>query len=190
MTRQTSEQTPIWCGIHYLLYLRQAGEEEDCARFSLFQTEYSPAGGGHAGFLYVDPGCLPAAPANGVYTDNPDLAEWLYNRMYRGSDNQLAECGERVITARFGRSGDMRRQLTLFDRHGGGPGRGDVGGPRAPLCSPRRSGRYQRLYLLFLCCSQPRQPCGGWGGRSGRDIPAPGLDSSGGTAAEFMSDRR
>ena len=112
MTRQTSEQTPIWCGIHYLLYLRQEGAEEDCARFSLFQTEYSPAGGGHAGFLYIDPGCLPSAPANGVYTDNPDLAEWLYNRMYRGSDNQLAECGERIMTARFGRSGDMRRQLS------------------------------------------------------------------------------
>ena len=51
MTRETSEQTPIWCGIHYLLYLRLAGAEEDCARFSLFQTEYSPAGGGHAGIL-------------------------------------------------------------------------------------------------------------------------------------------
>ena len=51
MTRETSEQTPIWCGIHYLLYLRLAGAEADCARFSLFQTEYSPAGGGHAGYL-------------------------------------------------------------------------------------------------------------------------------------------
>ena len=111
MTRETSDQTPIWCGIHYLLYLRLAGAEEDCARFSLFQTEYSPAGGGHAGYLYVDRGCFASAPANGVYTDNPDMAEWMYDRMYRDSDNPLAECGDRIVTARFGRSGDMRRRL-------------------------------------------------------------------------------
>ena len=110
MTRQSTGQTPIWCGIHYLLYLRQPGEERDSARFSLFQTEYSPAGGGHAAFLYVDP-TGPSAKANGVYTDNPDLAVWLYNRMYRGRDNPLADCGEPIITARFGRSGDMGRQL-------------------------------------------------------------------------------
>lgn len=112
MTRETSDQTPIWCGIHYLLYLRQAGAEEDCARFSLFQTEYSPAGGGNAGFLYIDPECMPSAPASGVYTDNPEMAEWMHNRMYRDSDNSLAACGTRIITARFGRSGDMGRSLS------------------------------------------------------------------------------
>lgn len=111
MTRQMNEQTPLWCGIHYLLYLRRPGEEEDCARFSLFQTEYSPAGSGHAGFLYLDPQCSPSAAAAGVYTDNPKLAQWLYDRMYRGRDNRLAECGEPVMTARFSRSGDMGRQL-------------------------------------------------------------------------------
>ncbi|MYC96820.1 MAG: hypothetical protein F4X14_17780 [Caldilineaceae bacterium SB0661_bin_32] len=111
MTRETSDQTPIWCGIHYLLYLRLAGAEEDCARFSLFQTEYSPAGGGNAGFLYIDPECLSSAPASCVYTDNPEMAEWMYNRMYRDSDNSLAACGNRVITARFGRGGDMRQRL-------------------------------------------------------------------------------
>lgn len=127
MTRQTSDQRPIWCGIHYLLYLRRPGEERDCARLSLFQTEYSPGGGGHAAFLYLDPASLrsaqavagapgmrpqkPPAPVNAVYTDNPDMAGWLYNRMYRDGDNPLAECGEAVVTARFGRSGDMRRRL-------------------------------------------------------------------------------
>lgn len=110
MTRQTVTQTPVWCGIHYLLYLRRPGAEEDSARFSLFQTEYSPAGGGNAGFLYLDGGCIAAAPANGVYTDNPALAAWLYDRMYRGKDNPLADC-ERPVTARFVRSGDMRRAL-------------------------------------------------------------------------------
>ncbi len=112
MTRQTSDQTPIWCGIHYLLYLRQPGEERDCARFSLFQTEYSPAGSGCAAFLYIDPACFAPAPANAVYADNPELAAWLYSRMYRGRDNPLADCGEPVIGARFGRSGDMRRQMS------------------------------------------------------------------------------
>ena len=111
MTRNTSGQTPIWCGIHYLLYLRRPGEEEDCARFSLFQTEYSPAGGGHAAFLYLDAASLSTPPENAAYTDNPDLADWLYNRMYRDRDNPLAECGEPVLTARFGRSGDLGRRL-------------------------------------------------------------------------------
>ena len=113
MTRNTSGQTPIWCGIHYLLYLRRPGEEEDCARFSLFQTEFSPAGGGHAAFLYLDAASLSAPLNNAVYTDNPEMADWLYNRMYRDSDNQLAECGETVTAARFGRSGDLTRRLTF-----------------------------------------------------------------------------
>ncbi len=113
MTRNTTGQTPIWCGIHYLLYLRRPGEQEDCARFSLFQTEYSPAGSGHAAFLYLDAASLTSKPPNAVYTDNPDLAEWLYDRMYRNSDNPLSECGEPVLTARFGRSGDMRRRLSF-----------------------------------------------------------------------------
>ena len=120
MTRQTSDQTPVWCGIHYLLYLRRPGEEQDTTRFSLFQTEYSPAGAGHAAFLYTDPACMQSAPVNAVYTDNPELAAWLYNRMYRDRDNPLAECGEPIITARFGRSGDMGRQLnyTIDTAHG------------------------------------------------------------------------
>jgi len=112
MTRNASPQTPIWCGIHYLLYLRRHGEQEDCARFSLFQTEFSPAGSGHAAFLYLDPASLASAPHNAVYTDNPELARWLYDFMYRGRDNPLAKCGEPVLTARFGRSGDMRRRLS------------------------------------------------------------------------------
>ena len=105
------DQRPVWSGIHYLLYLREAGAEEDCARFSLFETEYSPAGGGHAGFLHIEPGCMPSAPASAVYTDNPEMAVWMYDRMYRDSDNSLAACGDRVITARFGRGGDMRQRL-------------------------------------------------------------------------------
>lgn len=112
MTRDTTGQTPIWCGIHYLLYLRRPGETEDCVRFSLFQTEYSPAGNGHAAFLYLDAASLTSAPRGAVYTDNPDLAIWLYDYMYRGRDNVLAACGEPVVTARFGRSGDMQRRLT------------------------------------------------------------------------------
>ena len=111
MTRETSDQTPIWSGLHYLLYLRQEGAEEDCARFSLFVTEFSPAGGGHAGFLHIDRAIMPSAPASAVYTDNPEMAGWLYDRMYRDSDNSLAACGERVITARFGRGGDLRQRL-------------------------------------------------------------------------------
>ena len=64
------------------------------------------------GFLYIDAESFPSAPANGVYTDNPDMAVWMYNRMSRDSDNPLAACGDRIITSRFGRSGDMRRRLS------------------------------------------------------------------------------
>ena len=111
MTRHATAEKPFWSGIHYLLYLRQPDEEQDCARLSLFQTEYSPAGGGHAAFLYLDP-AYPSAVANGVYTDNPELAIWLYDRMYRDRDNPLAETGEPIITARFARSGDLCRSLS------------------------------------------------------------------------------
>ena len=111
MTRHASQQTPIWCGIHCLLYLRRPGAERDSARLSLFQTEYCAGGAGHAAFLHIDSGSMTSAPANAVYTDNPELAAWLHDAMYRGRDNPLAECGDTVITARFGRSGDMRRRL-------------------------------------------------------------------------------
>lgn len=151
MTRQQSDQTPIWSGIHYLLYLRESGAEEDSARFSLFQTEYSPAGGGHAGFLHIDPSCMPSAPASAVYTDNPEMAEWLYNRMYRDSDNSLAACGNRVITARFGRGGDMRQRLGYSIDSGDGT----VGAAWTDLETPfvhhgvaGRSGLY--TYCLFV----------------------------------------
>ena len=122
MTRETSEQTPIWCGIHYLLYLRLAGAEEDCARFSLFQTEYSPAGGGHAGFLYIDAESFPSAPANGVYTDNPDMAEWMYNRMYRDSDNPVGGVWGQDYYGAFWPQRRYAQAVELFDGHGGVPG--------------------------------------------------------------------
>ncbi len=127
MTRHTTAERPFWSGIHYLLYLRQPDDEQDCARFSLFQTEYSPVGGGHAAFFYVDP-AHPSAVANGVYTDNPELAVWLYDRMYRNRDNPLAcllpaqsaadargassKTEASIITARFGRRGDLHRSLS------------------------------------------------------------------------------
>ena len=37
---------------------------------------------------------MPSAPASAVYTDNPEMAGWLYDRMYRDSDNSLAACGD------------------------------------------------------------------------------------------------
>ena len=140
MTRQTSDQTPIWCGIHYLLYLRQPGEEQDCARFSLFQTEYSPAGSGCAAFLYIDPACFAPAPVNAVYADNPELAAWLYSRMYRGRDNPLADCGEPVISARFGRSGDMRRQMSYSIDTAQGQVSATWAGLETPLFTMARAG--------------------------------------------------
>ena len=84
----------------------------DCARFSLFQTEYSPAGSGCAAFLYIDPACFAPAPVNAVYADNPELAEWLYSRCIAAATIRWPTAAHRSSAPVFGRSGDMRRQMS------------------------------------------------------------------------------
>ncbi|MEM7134008.1 MAG: hypothetical protein AAF702_47385 [Chloroflexota bacterium] len=112
MQRNIESTNVIWAGIHYLLYLRQPNQEES-VRLSLFETEYSPHGGGNAAFLYVAPNIETKNLSLGIYADNPALAQWLFETMYQGRDNLLAATGDNMVTARFTRSGDLRRDVTI-----------------------------------------------------------------------------
>ena len=100
---------------------------------------------------------MPSAPASAVYTDNPEMAMWMYDRMYRDSDNSLAACGDRVITARFGRGGDMRQRLGYsIDSVDGTVGAAwtDL---EAPFRSSRRGGKVGVVHVLSFYCGQRRR---------------------------------
>lgn len=113
MQRNIESTNVIWAGIHYLLYLRQNSLADDSVRFSLFETEYSAQGAGNAAFLHIASGIESGNLSNGIYTDNPALAQWLFSYMYEGRDNSLAQTGDKIVAARFARSGDLRRNITV-----------------------------------------------------------------------------
>lgn len=113
MQRNIDSTNVIWAGIHYLLYLRPSHATDDGVRLSLFETEYSAHGGGNAAFLFCTPSIQIDGFANGIYTDNPALGEWLFSYMYRGRDNPLAAAGDNLVITRFTRSGDLRRAVTI-----------------------------------------------------------------------------
>ncbi|MBV7336535.1 hypothetical protein KFU94_51555 [Chloroflexi bacterium TSY] len=113
MQRNIESTDVIWAGIHYLLYLRPPNQAEDSVRLSLFETEYSPHGGGNAAFLYCDPALESGTIPNGIYTGNSELAQWLFDYMYKGRDNPLALTGDNIVLARFARNGDLRRAVTV-----------------------------------------------------------------------------
>ena len=96
-------------------------------------------------------GVCQSAPANGVYTDNPDMAEWMYNRMYRDSDNPAGGVwGTGSVTARFGRSGDMRRRLSYTMDTAECQIEAAWAGPGASVCSPRHSRALPVVYTYCL----------------------------------------
>ena len=113
MTRNTTGQTPIWCGIHYLLYLRQPGEHRGLCSLQPLPDRVQPCRQRTRGLPPSGRRQPYVGAARALFTPTTRIWRiWLYDYMYRGRDNVLAACGEPVVTARFGRSGDMQRRLT------------------------------------------------------------------------------
>ena len=96
----------VWCGEHWLLYLRSPGEAADGVSLSLYRTDYSPAGRGTAALVGI-PGEEGFAPA--VYTDNRDLAELIRERVVNWNVSPFAR-DVPVMDAAFERIGDIRSE--------------------------------------------------------------------------------
>lgn len=70
----------IWCGEHWLLYLRHPGTETDSARISLYHAYYSPGGEGTVAFVDI-----PGNPGfRGMCTDHRAFAQFIVEHMIRG----------------------------------------------------------------------------------------------------------
>jgi hypothetical protein len=100
----------VWSGVHYLLFLKAENGENDSVRLSLFDTEYSPHGEGYVAFFDNPHGPLPG----GFYTDNRELAPWLYQTLYRGKENPFSKVANNIVSSRFERHGDTRDTVTIL----------------------------------------------------------------------------
>ena len=72
--------TLIWCGEHWINYLRRKGEDRDSAAVSLYHARFSEAGVGSVALVDILEGGAPAC----AYTDNPDFAQFTIETMIRG----------------------------------------------------------------------------------------------------------
>lgn len=93
----------LWCGEHWINYLREPGKSANSAMVSLYHTRYSPAGEGNVAFVH-----LPVAGGlDAVCTDNAELAAYLTDLMVRGRkgpfDREMP-----IVSSRFSRVGDVR----------------------------------------------------------------------------------
>ena len=111
----TSEEI-AWSGVHYLLFLKAEHDEQDAVRLSLFDTEYSPQGEGCVALFDNPQGAMPG----GIYTDNRELAQWLYQTLYQGKENPFSGIASTIVPATFERSGDTRSSVSFQIQAGGG----------------------------------------------------------------------
>ena len=72
--------TLIWCGEHWINYLRPKGEDRDSAVVSLYHARFSEEGEGSVAFVDIPEGEDQVC----AYTDNPDFARFVINTMIRG----------------------------------------------------------------------------------------------------------
>lgn len=96
----------LWCGEHWINYLREPVAESNSGMVSLYHTRYSPAGEGNVAYVHI-PSSIGGSGADAVYADNDELAQYLTGLMFRGRkgpfDRDMA-----VAPARFRRQGDIR----------------------------------------------------------------------------------
>ena len=96
--------TLIWCGEHWINYLRPKGEDRDSAAVSLYHARFSEAGEGSVAFVDIPE----AVDLSCAYTDNPDFAQFTIETMIRGRggpfDRELS-----IRKAVLTRTGDIRR---------------------------------------------------------------------------------
>src|SRR5438105_4482434 len=96
----------LWCGEHWINYLRAAGAQDNSGMVSLFHTRYSPGGEGTVAYVH-----LPAAGLDAICTDNPELAEYLDKLITRGRKGPF-DRPMPVAATRFSRAGDIRTAPT------------------------------------------------------------------------------
>lgn len=106
----------VWCGEHWINYLREAGREANSGMVSLFHTRYSTAGEGNVAFV-----SLPGPQGfDGVCTDNAGLAEFALATFVRGRGSPF-DRDLPIVGAEFAREGDVRTapawRVELVDRH-------------------------------------------------------------------------
>ncbi|MYA23376.1 MAG: hypothetical protein F4Z30_11555 [Gemmatimonadetes bacterium] len=104
----------LWSGEHWILYLRPPGAEADSGQLSLYCAAYSPVGQGTV--AYIDIPC--SAGLTAVCTDNPDLVDFIFDTMIRGSNNPF----DRDLPqwrATFSRAGHIDRNpsWTIQSKH-------------------------------------------------------------------------
>ncbi len=92
----------LWCGEHWINYLREPGAQANSGMVSLFHTRYSPGGEGNVAYVHI-----PEAKLDAVCTDNPELARYLDELMTRGRKGPFDRAMP-VVATRFTRAGDVR----------------------------------------------------------------------------------
>ncbi|MGH3481262.1 MAG: hypothetical protein ACRDQD_31145, partial [Nocardioidaceae bacterium] len=75
-------------GENPMIVLYRAGSDDIVVLVSMWTARYSPVGSGRALLIWADPsesGLGSGAPI-GIYTDNPELAEYVWEHFYRDYD--------------------------------------------------------------------------------------------------------
>jgi hypothetical protein len=93
----------LWTGEHWILYLRRPGEEANSGAVSLYRTAFSPAGEGTVALVEIKG---PAGIGPAIYTDNPDLADFISNTVIKWSASPFPQ-GLPLVEARFTRGGGV-----------------------------------------------------------------------------------
>lgn len=102
MSTDTIQANVRWSGEHWISYLRRIGGDSDTGSVSIYHTRYSSSGEGTVAFVII-----PEAGIDAIYTDNRELASWIYTEMVHGRGNQF-DHEMPVIDATLCRGGDIR----------------------------------------------------------------------------------
>lgn len=90
-------------GENPMIILYRPGSDEIVVLVSIWTARWSPVGDGRALLIWTDPvgSELGAAAPTGIYTDNPDLAQYVWEHFYRDYDTikgRGIETGEPIPT--------------------------------------------------------------------------------------------
>lgn len=94
----------IWCGEHWVNYIREPGAKSDAGMVSLYHTRYSDAGEGTVAFVR-----LPAFDFDAVCADNREVAQFITELMIR-QGNPFHGREMLLVDAVLKRGGDIRSE--------------------------------------------------------------------------------
>ena len=88
MTEPIAQHGIKIAGENPMIVLYRPGSDDIFVLASMWTARYSPVGSGHALLIWADPGesGLGAGAPIGIYTDNPALAEYVWEHFYRDYD--------------------------------------------------------------------------------------------------------